>query len=153
MLYLILTIVFLVLVWVISFEVEDDSFFVTLIGLIFLVAAIYCGYKSYQSIKSPIYVEKEVENSELPLIDTKMNNNGKYDKAYIDDEKLILYIDKKVYDQGKVTIVEEDTVPRIVVKKYVPKFTYNSVNVYFNQKIEYIIYVPEEYEINTLLNF
>lgn len=153
MLYLILTIVFLVLVWVISFEVEDDSFFVTLIGLIFLVAAIYCGYKSYQSIKSPIYVEKEVENSELPLIDTKMNNNGKYDKAYIDDEKLILYIDKKVYDQGKVTIVEEDTVPRIVVKKYVPKFSYNSVNLYFNQKIEYIIYVPEEYEINTLLNF
>lgn len=154
MAYLILTIVFLVgalVFFLVCAECQVE--FVLFFCFIFLGAAIYCGYNSYESIKNPIYVEKEEENSEIPLIDTKKNNNGKYDKAYIDKEKLILYVDSKVYNRGKVTIVEEDTVPKIIVKKYVPKMEYNSINFYFNRKVEYIIYIPKEYEVNTSFKF
>lgn len=151
MLYIVLTIGFLALtiIFLLAGGFYDFHFFI----LLFFGLTVFFGYKSYQVIFNPIYIEKEIENSNIPSIDTKKNNSGKYDKVYIDEEKQILYIDKKIYDKGEVTIVEDNVESKIVVKKYVPKFTYNSVNLYFNQKIEYIIYIPSEYEINSLLNF
>ncbi len=117
-----------------------------------LVVVIFWSFiGGYKTITQPIYEERIIENVQIPELETKKNESGKYDIVYVNKDKKEVYIDNKAYEKGIVTVCNSKQL-KFEVYKCVPRNTFlTSVNLFFNKKIIYKVYVPKDYTIITQL--
>lgn len=154
MFYAILCAVFIVLLVIgIACSLDGDFEFLVPAIIVFfaIIVATCCG--QYKSITSPDYEDVLIEEVSIPEIDSKKSKTAEHDVVYVDAEKEIIYIDAETYNDNDkiVEFVEESETPKVGIYNCIPDNNFNSVDLRFNRAIKYIIYVPEGFEVNTLM--
>lgn len=119
-----------------------------LVIIFFVLSVAWSFLGGYKNFTNPIYNETLLESATIPELDTKKNNSGKYDIVYTDEKSV--YVDKRTFEKGNIEFIETDDELKIEVYRYIPQNTlFTSVDLFFNRKTLYKIYIPKGYTVYT----